>query len=239
MAVYKRVAVKKLYRTRSAKKPRYARLSPYTPKSIMQGFNKRDGIFGFPTSLRTKLRYVENITLQSVSGTATSNSFRANSLHDPNETGVGHQPMYFDTLTAVYRRYVVRGSVIRVIYNAVTETAASSCWQVGILGQGNTTVDNTASTNCEQGHSVFADVNGRNGNSGQKVLTMKYTPEACLNLTTKDTDVGATAGSNPDQSYKFVVWAQDLQATGTTNLVATVEIIFDCEFSQVIAQSAS
>jgi len=140
-------------------------------------------------------------------------------------------------LSAVYYRYVVTGSKIKVTFCPVANTAATSLWHCGIQGQNGTTVDSQANTQAEQQHSVHALVNGREGGPNQKTLYMDYTPESCLNLTKKDSDVGAIYTTNPDQQYKFVVWAADLQASGTTAITITVEIIFDCEFSRIRDQA--
>lgn len=68
----------------------------------------------FPNGLKCPLVYCETIQFAVGSGTApVSQAFRANSLFDPNHTGVGHQPRYFDTLcgasgsAAPYGRYKV------------------------------------------------------------------------------------------------------------------------------------
>ncbi len=61
---------------------------------------------GFPDQLRCTLKYKETgITFSGA--TPAAQVFRINSLFDPNLTGVGHQPNYFDQLTAVYGQYVV------------------------------------------------------------------------------------------------------------------------------------
>jgi hypothetical protein len=62
----------------------------------------------FPYKLVTKLRYHENTNLTPAALTYQYN-YNANSLFDPNRTGVGHQPMYYDQLCpGVYTRYRVK-----------------------------------------------------------------------------------------------------------------------------------
>lgn len=67
-------------------------------------------IGGFPRSLKVKLRYVQTFTLNPVAGGIAVQAFRANSLYDPDQTGVGHQPSNYDRLTDIYDRYTVLGS---------------------------------------------------------------------------------------------------------------------------------
>lgn len=71
--------------------------------------------YTFPNTKYCSLTYNEEVVLQpNALGTATQ-QFSANSLFDPNVTGVGGQPRYFDTLcaanntTAPYHRYLVHG----------------------------------------------------------------------------------------------------------------------------------
>jgi len=68
---------------------------------------------------RTKLTYYDTVALDPASNALTSLNgaiwqFRANSCFDPDYTGIGHQPMYFDNLAAVYQRYRVIGCKITV-----------------------------------------------------------------------------------------------------------------------------
>lgn len=199
--------------------------------SFNDSFARGVGVSGIPLTLRTKLRYHETLAFSSAAGAISSNIFRMNSIFDPNETGVGHQPMYYDQLAALYGRYVVINSWIRVTFQPVTETAATSDWNVGIIGNRDATISTSADTNMEQGHSVWGVVNGRLGGPNQKTLMLAYNVGKNLNLTYKDTDAGAIVGNNPDQTYKGVVWCNDNQATGTTNLIGSIEIIYDVEFS--------
>lgn len=67
---------------------------------------------GFPNRLMVRLKYVENIPLSPGVGGIAHQSFRANSLFDPNFTGIGHQPSNYDRLTAIYDRYTVVSSKI-------------------------------------------------------------------------------------------------------------------------------
>jgi len=75
---------------------------------------------GFPDKVSVKLRYVERLDITTAGGVPYYNHiFRANSLYDPDYTGTGHQPLYFDQYAAIYDRYKVRGcKLVMVINNA-------------------------------------------------------------------------------------------------------------------------
>lgn len=65
-------------------------------------------------------------------------TFRMNSMYDPEFTGTGHQPQYYDTFlganltTAPYGRYVVKGARITATFRTYNGTYPSTPMQVGI-----------------------------------------------------------------------------------------------------------
>ncbi|UAU47000.1 Cap [Chicken proventriculitis-associated circular virus 4] len=71
--------------------------------------------FGFPRMLKTTLKYAENINILNAAAGGSLQTFSCNSLYDPNITGTGHQPMYFDQLIALYDHYCVVASKFTVV----------------------------------------------------------------------------------------------------------------------------
>ena len=69
----------------------------------------------FRTTKTLNLRYVENFTLNPGMLGATVNVFSMNGLFDPNITGIGHQPMYFDNYMGIYGRYRVNRAYITFV----------------------------------------------------------------------------------------------------------------------------
>lgn len=72
----------------------------------------------FPGKARATLRYSEIVTLTPSIGYPTSQLFRANSIFDPNLTGIGHQPMGHDTYATIYNHYRVISSIITMVPTA-------------------------------------------------------------------------------------------------------------------------
>ncbi len=94
---YKRKYTKKTYK-RKAKSS-----SSYTATAV-----------GPPTLIR-KLRYCERITIDAgAAGQSTNHFFCANSIFDPNQSGIGHQPMGFDQYILMYDHFKVLSSKIQV-----------------------------------------------------------------------------------------------------------------------------
>lgn len=73
----------------------------------------------FPNGLIAKHKYTDQLVL---SAGYTNNdipasalqSFRAASLFDPDRTGTGHQPLFYDEMSLVYNQYRVLGAKIRL-----------------------------------------------------------------------------------------------------------------------------
>lgn len=78
-----------------------------------------------PQKYICRLKYAQEISLNSSGSGAVCQSFRANDLYDPDQTGGGHQPMGFDQLAALYSKFTVIGSKIEM-WPVVTSTTAGT-----------------------------------------------------------------------------------------------------------------
>ncbi len=80
---------------------------------------------GYPDSQVATIRYSDEIGINPAT-TYGQYTFRGNSCFDPDETGIGHQPMYYDQYAAVYSKYKVVSSRISITganYNAAASAA--------------------------------------------------------------------------------------------------------------------
>lgn len=72
---------------------------------------------GFPRRLTQTHRYAQTGTLSTGAlGALVTYNFRCNGMFDPDASGAGHQPMYFDQLTALYDHYCVIGSKMTITF---------------------------------------------------------------------------------------------------------------------------
>lgn len=98
-----------------------------------------DRVLAFPKNIITKLRYCSYGLFANTTSAAGYN-FRANSVFDPDQTSAGHQPMYFDNYAAIWNRYRVLGSEIKVIWTPSADSSGTNIpsqggpWIVGING---------------------------------------------------------------------------------------------------------
>ena len=77
---------------------------------------------GIPQRIRTRLIYSDAVRLTAAAGTQNY-LFRLNSLFDPDLTGTGHQPQFFDQYATLYNNYRVWNC--RWIINARSATTGT------------------------------------------------------------------------------------------------------------------
>lgn len=81
---------------------------------------------GFPKMVTQTMRYSELVTLNVTTGTPSTYRYSCNGLYDPNITGGGQQPLFFDQMTPLYNHYCVIGSKIRVRWAPLDNTSAGA-----------------------------------------------------------------------------------------------------------------
>lgn len=106
--------------TKTANKKQYKKKAWGKQKRSSVNVNK--ALAPFAQRYITKMKYAEQVqvTGPGLGGLATFR-FNLNSIHDPNQTGIGHQPYGHDTMATLYNRY----RVIKVNY-AISALATGS-----------------------------------------------------------------------------------------------------------------
>lgn len=70
---------------------------------------------GLPTNIIVPLRYTDFITTSTGAFGSYSHVYRLTSAYDPDQTGAGHQPLYFDQWSAMYKTYQINKSIFSFI----------------------------------------------------------------------------------------------------------------------------
>jgi len=188
---------------------------------------------GFPKRMTFTHRYVEVVQLTATAGLPASYIFSANGMYDPNITGTGHQPIYFDNLCAIYDHYTVFRSRIR--YQIVSQ----SHFRVATYIDDDTSIVTDPTSAAEQP-------------SGARFGLSPYTTETAyrtqLSWAAKDVFGGdvwdndalqGTASANPAEQSYFVIQMQEAAGTGTVSASVAVEIEYEAGWDELKTQAAN
>lgn len=104
------------------KKKTSYRKRPYRKKKKKYNMIPRIRLGGFPQKQLVRLRYVQTASYNAGAGAYSLLEYRANSLFDPNKTGVGHQPSNYDVWAGIYEKYTVLGAKCTSVWVPTTGT---------------------------------------------------------------------------------------------------------------------
>lgn len=179
-------------------------------------------------NLPVSLHYSTRVALNpSVGGLLAGYQFRLGSIHDPDFTGVGHQPVGHDQLAALYERY----QVWKVDYHiefANRSTTENQC--VGYRCSDVADISTDRDVNIENGNSEWSLV-GYNGN-GKKTFIGSVYIHNIHGVTYKqymaNDDYGAVFGNNPGEDAFLTIFA-DGMGDDTDPVDAVVELVYHCK----------
>lgn len=198
---------------------------------------------GFPTSTKVSLKYVDTVSLTPGTGKAgfVGHRFTCNGLYDPDISAFGHQPRGHDQLAAIYNRYLVTGSHIKVTpiaQSTGTPITAYSHVMYGIMIDNNVTIENVDALSLIEGKqnkakSVIARVT--NSPNANKSLSIGWSAKKWFkskSLFSLD-ESNAAFGNEPTPKVvgnypNYRLWAGDISLYGTAPLAQNylVEITY-------------
>lgn len=187
----------------------------------------------FPDSMRCKIIYTAT-PYQLLDNVNTKQTYElcGNDLFDPDFTGTGTQPQWFDQIKTLYNRYRVYGSAIEVNAFPITAGGAQTTVPVNmvVVPTGSTLASFSMVTCAGLGRSKFQFL-ADNTNSGMKTMNSASTKDI---LGVKDVEgadrLQALTTASPAERWLWSLNAQTATPTVATSLQVNVRICFDCEF---------
>lgn len=222
---------------RYRKKPQYKRR---LPKYSIGYVRPTSNNIGLPRKKIVKLTYCQSDTLLCASGVIDRNVFRLNSLFDPDQTGVGHQPLGSDQWASLYDVYTVLGAKITVTFsNRTTGTVPAL---IGILIDRDTTLSDT------DAHSLVEKTRGKGwaclpiNTNTQKTLTSYYSTKKTFGITDVLDDHQFSAGwsaSPTNGAFASIICQScDLSSTtGSIDALVRIEYVVALTSPKDISQS--
>jgi len=183
--------------------------------------------YGFPKTITMRLRYVQRVALTCSLGVINKYSFSCNSLYDPDISGGGHQPLYFDQIMALYDHYTVVSSTIKVTACAAGATTVPTIIGVMVDDDASTAPVTNFSTMMEQSNVTKRITTGSNTNS--YTFNRKWSANEMFKTVDPLSNSllqGSASGSPVEQSsYTLFIQSIDETSTSQVNFVCEIEYL--------------
>ena len=187
----------------------------------------------FRLQYRCRLRYFDTLDLGVIGASPTAYVFSANGLFDPDVTGIGHQPMGFDQLSAFYQHHCVLNSTIVVSFTLID---GSTTMNSAIAVQRSASTLGSYPRLIEAGNVVHGYGGVDNGGGGPPPMALKQS----VNISRwqgvpnplDDSTLKGTPSANPTTQVYFVIYAVGPVTTSTGHLFVNVQIDYDAVFTE-------
>ncbi len=206
---------------------------------------RRDAVYtayaGLPPiapRLRTRLTYCDVFTVTTSVGPGLGNAiFNLNGLFDPDSTGVGHQPLGYDQLSALYGKYRVinTGWEISVLPTGVTP---SSSLHLVVVPTNTATAFTVFTTAAEQTYSQVKIFNTYNPCVIRGGIDLAQLNGKTHQSYMADDTTAANTTANPAEVLALHCMVLEPAGTGIT-IRYQVKLNFDCEFSDPVQLAQS
>lgn len=211
-----------------AKRTRYA---PIPRPIVRKAAIVRNGPQAFPNRVSNMHRYVDRVTVALAFG-AGSFRFSANGMFDPNITGVGHQPLYFDQISALYNFYYVMKSNIKVsLFGPHQESAAQPTLVISQV------TDNASSGNFDteaerpSSSRILCTDLGTGQGMYPSVWNTFDAKKRYGSQIVNNPEYRGTSATNPNEQTYFNIQVSDKALSGLTSVDVLVEINYFAEWN--------
>jgi len=168
-----------------------------------------------------------------LAGVPASFVFKANSLFDPNDTGVGHQPLGFDQIMPFFDKYCVIHANIRVTF-VNTDTAATQGMIVGVkVADSSVGVSNIADE-IERGTMKYRLLTARDDSKNMCTITHQVAPAKFLGISRplSEDRLKGTISSSPLEGVYFIIVAQPNASVDAGAVRCLVQIDYTAIFTE-------
>lgn len=183
------------------------------------------GKMAFPMQFQNQLTYCDSTSYSVGIGNFNTQVYSCNGLYDPNITGTGGQPLYFDQLTAIYDHYTVLSSYIVVECTGVGTVASNYASRVGLYIDDDTSYVSSMDSLIQRQGAKFSVVNFAQG--GKVHLTFGWNASKTFpGNPLGNTDLQGTASGNPAEQSYFVIGMDAPDGVAVT-FYLTVKVVYN------------
>lgn len=194
---------------------------------------------GFPARMRMVHKYADTVAITVTTGGGLGYRYRfsCNGMYDPDKTGTGHQPLFFDQMADLYNHYTVVGSKIEVRFISANSTTVPI--DVVISKDDDQT---TALTTITEAREQSGAVSGIVPPGNDTVVSLSNTWSAKKTfggdpLSRKEVSGDATA--NPTETTEFNLWAGTAATGGPYTVYAQVMLTYIAYWDELKEKTSS
>lgn len=190
---------------------------------------------GVPQRLRINHRYCATLKRTSTAGALNTYVFSANGMYDPDITGTGHQPSYFDNLSALYDHYTVLSSRIKLCLVSSIADATGTSLQCAIMVTDGTGITVTNVENMiEQPRAVWTHLSALSNTYGpQNKLQIGFNAWRTFgSRALSDAELRGSPAANPTEQQYYTIGLREATGTGTVAAVYEVVIEYYAEWTE-------
>jgi len=179
---------------------------------------------GFPKKMLMTHKYFQTFDISNIAGATASYQWVANGMFDPDATGGGAQPLYFDQMANVYSHYTIIGSKITVTVNQALMANTNAI--AGLYVNDDGTITPTLTALMEQSTSKYVILPHSSNNT--KTLRAKWSAKKNFGGSIlANNNLEGTSGANPPEQsiYTLVIYPQNLSSSQTYNCQVMIEYI--------------
>lgn len=213
------------------------RKSGYRGKNMNRITSESSSAFtGIPDEKHVKLQYT---TFVNLSGTPTARHlFRGNSINDPDQSGVGDQPVGHDQWANFYEKYMVKSSKIQVqILNNNTQAGPGNVLinLIPIDTNVSRSYDELSSSQYNKNRFICPVSSGSNGvYMSHYIGTKKIMGDSVL-----DDLYEAEFNNNPSEQWYWLIQADTFDQLSSVNLALKVTVTYYVKLFQRVELLAS
>jgi len=181
---------------------------------------------GFPSRMRVRLVYSQLNTLTITTTSVGVQTFRGNSVFDPDLTGSGGQPYNFDDFAIEYKRYRVRSCKIelQLLNGSATPRGSTTVLVPTNSSTTFTTIDDAMSAP----HAKFVLMGGNSGHSQAKITMTRSTKQVLGEDWGDRFEALVSADPADPWFYQIVTRSNDGSTNEAVSLVS--RLTYDVEF---------
>jgi hypothetical protein len=195
----------------------------------------------YPDALNVPFRYMDDIILTCTSGAAGQAQFRLSSLYDPDLTGLGNQPRYYDTMlgassgSAPYSSYRVSKARVRVLIYCMNSSTTAFGHIYARVSRDSTLLSPTIDPSYYSEGPDLASTLVTNDQSSNNMAVFEFNINIAKFFGARSTNqmdnLRALYNANPVDNVFLEVGARPFDLTTSTTYRGTVEIVYQAQLS--------